>query len=110
VDIERIEGLGAAPSKTHEHIERGLTQMEKEILRLKEGRPAEEASTVGTNSLGGVRTAASNSEDSDQGRGRGSKRSKNKEKKSKKEKKEKKEKKSKKEKHSRRSRSRSFSR
>lgn len=37
VDIERIEGLGAAPTKTHEHIERGLTSIEKEIKRLRDG-------------------------------------------------------------------------
>jgi hypothetical protein len=37
VDIERIEGLGAAPAKFHEHIDRGLTAVEKEIQRLKEG-------------------------------------------------------------------------
>lgn len=35
---ERIEGLGAAPTKSHEHIEKGLTALEKEILRLKEGK------------------------------------------------------------------------
>lgn len=48
IDIERIEGLGAAPSKSHEHIERGLTQVEKEILRLKEGKPAEPEPTPPT--------------------------------------------------------------
>jgi hypothetical protein len=36
-DVERIEGLGAAPSKTHEHIQRGPTALEKEILKYKEG-------------------------------------------------------------------------
>lgn len=41
IDIERVEGLGAAPSKTHEHIERGLTAIEREIQRLKDGKPLE---------------------------------------------------------------------
>jgi hypothetical protein len=41
IDIERIEGLGAAPTKTHEHIERGLTMIEQEIQRLKDGTPLE---------------------------------------------------------------------
>ncbi len=36
-EIERIRGLGAAPAKTHEHIEKGESQLEKEIRRLKEG-------------------------------------------------------------------------
>lgn len=35
VDIERIEGLGAAPSKLHDHIERGPSMVEKEINNLK---------------------------------------------------------------------------
>mmetsp|Transcript_5160 Transcript_5160/g.7901 ORF Transcript_5160/g.7901 Transcript_5160/m.7901 type:complete len:219 (-) Transcript_5160:3249-3905(-) len=43
IDIERIEGLGAAPSKTHEHIAKGLTHVEKEILRLKEGKSIDES-------------------------------------------------------------------
>ena len=34
-DIERVEGLGAAPTKTHEHIERGPSELEKEIQRLR---------------------------------------------------------------------------
>ena len=33
LDIERIEGLGAAPAKVHEHIER-LSYLEKEIKNL----------------------------------------------------------------------------
>lgn len=36
VDIERIEGLGAAPMRVHEHIEKGMSHLEKEIKRLKE--------------------------------------------------------------------------
>ena len=35
LDIERVEGLGAAPSKLHDHIDRGPSAMEKEISVLK---------------------------------------------------------------------------
>lgn len=35
MDIERIEGLGAAPSKLHDHIQRGLNDVEKEISMLR---------------------------------------------------------------------------
>lgn len=36
VDIERVQGLGAAPTKFHEHIER-KTYLEREIEKLKSG-------------------------------------------------------------------------
>ena len=36
-DINRVKGLGAAPSKHHDHIER-LSFAEKEIQRIKEGK------------------------------------------------------------------------
>jgi hypothetical protein len=36
VDIERVEGLGAAPSKLHDHIERGQSVVQKEISLLKD--------------------------------------------------------------------------
>lgn len=36
-DIGRVKGLGAAPSKHHEHIER-MSFAEREIQRIKEGR------------------------------------------------------------------------
>lgn len=35
VDIERVQGLGAAPVKVHDHIER-LTSIEKDIKKLQE--------------------------------------------------------------------------
>ena len=35
VDIERVEGLGAAPSKTHEHIPK-LTLAQKEMIRMEQ--------------------------------------------------------------------------
>lgn len=37
---ERIKGLGAAPAKMHEHIER-ITHLERQIQRLKEGKTEE---------------------------------------------------------------------
>lgn len=61
IDVERIEGLGAAPSKTHEHIERGLTVVEKEILRLKERKTA----TTATTTEGEERTSTSSNPRSD---------------------------------------------
>lgn len=36
-DAERIKGLGAAPIRTHDHVPRQLTDIEKEINRLKQG-------------------------------------------------------------------------
>lgn len=36
VDIERIEGLGAASARRHDHIPREATEVEKEIMRLKQ--------------------------------------------------------------------------
>lgn len=35
LDIERVEGLGAAPSKLHDHIDRGPSAVEREISVLK---------------------------------------------------------------------------
>jgi hypothetical protein len=35
VDIERIEGLGAAPARLHDHIERGPSMWEKEMTQLR---------------------------------------------------------------------------
>jgi len=49
VDIERIQGLGAAPAKVHEHIER-LSYVEKEIKQLKESNILKETGTNSQNS------------------------------------------------------------
>lgn len=38
-DVERIKGLGAAPAKFHEHIEK-ISYVEKEINRIKSGGAA----------------------------------------------------------------------
>lgn len=37
---ERIKGLGAAPARMHEHIEK-ISYLERQIQRLKEGKPEE---------------------------------------------------------------------
>jgi T-complex protein 1 subunit zeta len=37
-DIERIEGLGAAPTKTHEHIAKGPSALEREIESLRQSK------------------------------------------------------------------------
>ena len=47
VNVEPLKGLGAAPAKFHEHIKK-LTDVEKEILRLKEGKSHSLSSSPGT--------------------------------------------------------------
>lgn len=44
-DDEPLKGLGAAPAKFHEHITK-LTEVEKEIIRLKEGSRASPTSSA----------------------------------------------------------------
>ena len=56
-DIQRVEGLGGAPSKVHEHIET-LSYYEKEIIKYKQGSGASESSS---SSIGGLVNSSSSS-------------------------------------------------
>ena len=67
IDIERVEGLGAAPTKGHEHIVKGPTAVEKEIALLRGEHPPPEASSFQVESIGGgiKRRHRSDNEDDD---------------------------------------------
>ena len=43
--MDRIEGLGAAPARTHDHIPKPLTSVQKEIAALKQQQREKTAST-----------------------------------------------------------------
>lgn len=102
VDIERIEGLGAAPTKIHEHIEKGMSTLEKEIKRLKDNLNDQNNQSSSSNVIGkndepiGLNYVNSNNSDNNRGEcsdGDDSNRKDKKSKKSKKSKEEKKERK-----------------
>lgn len=50
-DIQRVQGLGAAPAKFHDHIER-LSSVEKEIIRMKTGGKVEDIFSIAPGSSG----------------------------------------------------------
>ena len=111
---ERIKGLGAAPARMHEHIEK-ISYLERQIQRLKEGKPEEqldnltrlpgtlESSNGEPSHYGGAnegKSDDSSSSDDDESKRKHKKHKKSKSSKHGKEKKHKKEKKEKKEKKS----------